>query len=100
MKGICRDEDSDMLSFEFDRSTCLTWAVVFDVLQWEARTFSYRSPVWQRLKTDLSDSEMAIRLVQNCKVEDVLVVAAKHAFWTIGILALKQKWCNIEYRRR
>ena len=87
MNGIRRDEDSDMLWFEFDRSTSLTWAVVFDVLEWEALTFSYRSPVWQLLKTDLSDSEMAIRAVQNCKVEDLLVFAAKDAFWNIGILA-------------
>ena len=77
MNGIRRDDDSDMLSFEFARSTSLTWAVVFDVLQWEALTFSYRSPVWQLLKTDLSDSEMAIRLAQNRKVEDVLMLQPK-----------------------
>ena len=70
--------------------TSLAWAVIFDVREWEACCYEWRSVMSQNLLCPaMAALPPGVRAVQSSDVQDLLPLAARHCFWSLGIMAHK-----------
>jgi hypothetical protein len=81
-------EGSALVVFAEDRQlakTKLHWATLLVPSEWEACLFEWRSPRSQRIEfPGLRLAPVGIRRIQSSQVRDLLQLAARHAFFTIG----------------
>lgn len=68
----------------------LKWLVAFDLDDWSARSVQWTSPLSQMVRLGRSDFAPAIIGVVGTAELSLLVHAARHCFWDIPVVGLKQ----------